>query len=99
MTKYTKHENDEVFIIKLNEVVRLACCDCGLVHTTAFLVNNNSHYREACKQSGYKFLKKNQIGVVMRRGPRATARLRRHKYGDLQRPIRGDKYNLMRRQE
>ncbi len=98
MTKYTKHENDEVFIIGLDEVLRLACCACGLVHTCAFLVNNNSHYREACKQNGSKKLfKKNQIGIVMREEPRATAQLRRHKYGDLQRPIRGDKYSLKRR--
>lgn len=97
MTKYNKSEGDEVFVMGLDELLRFACCDCGLVHAAAFLVNNNFHYREACKQNGVKGLfKKNQIGVVMKRAPRATAQLRRHKYGYLQRPIKGDKYNLIK---
>jgi len=100
MTKYRKHPNNEVIIIGLNEVLKLACCDCGSVHTHAFLIRDSFHYKEAKKQNGGNFLLKDgEIGLSVRREPRATAQLRRHKYGDLQRPIRGDKYSLKRRGE
>lgn len=96
MTKYTKHENNDVVIMELGDILRLACCDCGLVHSHTFLIQGSHHYKEAKKQNGGDFLEKGEIGISMRREPRATAQLRRHKYGYLQHPIDEDKYKLVK---
>ena len=38
-TKYVKREDYEEFIVNYNEeTLKLACCDCGLVHQLAFHV-------------------------------------------------------------
>ena len=97
MSKYKKLEDNEIHVVDLDGLLRLACCDCGCVHTHAFLIRGSHHYEEAKKQNEGDFLGKGEIGISIKREPRATAQLRRHKYGDLQRPIRGDRYSLKRR--
>lgn len=32
MTKYKQRKDGEGFEVPLNEIYRVACCDCGLVH-------------------------------------------------------------------
>lgn len=95
-TKYEKLEDDDVYIMKQSHILRFACCDCGLVHTHAFLIRDNSHYKRAKKQNGRDFLKKNEIGISVKRERGSTAQLRRHDYGYLQRPIKSDRYKLVR---
>lgn len=81
MTKYIKRKDYEEFLLnyKNHDILRLACCDCGLVHSFAF-----HKYRSG------------MLGIAARREKRATAQLRRHEYGDLQRPIDSNKYKLVR---
>lgn len=38
--KYTQRVDNEVFVIPLNELYRLRCCDCGLVHDVVFVYEN-----------------------------------------------------------
>lgn len=93
MTKYTKLANDEGYIIDSNEErLRLACCDCGMVHTYVFIMKGNKHE----KLAGVS-LKKNEVIPIIRSEPRATAQLRRHEYGYLHNPVEGDKYRIMRK--
>lgn len=37
MTKYINRADGEGFEIPLNEVCKIACCDCGLVHNVVFV--------------------------------------------------------------
>ena len=97
MTKYIKIEDNDVYIMRLNGILKLACCDCGLVHSHAFMIKESSHYKKAVKQNKIDFLNKNEIGISIKRESRATAQLRRHKYGDLQQNLKEDKYKLIRR--
>jgi len=32
MTRYVQRYDEEGFVVPLDELYRLACCDCGLVH-------------------------------------------------------------------
>lgn len=65
--KYGKLDNYEGFYLEQDEeILRFACCDCGLVHSMAVVPEGN------------------RIGIAFKREARATAQLRRHKYGDLQ---------------
>lgn len=41
MTKYIQREDGEGFEVPLNEVYKIACCDCGLVHNVVFVYENN----------------------------------------------------------
>ncbi len=92
MTKYTKLNNNEGQLINSNkECLRLACCDCGMVHTYVFIMKGNKHE----KLAGVS-LKKNEVIPVIRSEPRATAQLRRHKYGYLQKPTKKDKYKIVK---
>lgn len=78
--KYKKREDYEEFPIKYKEeLLALACCDCGLVHTFAF------HVYRGCT-----------LGIACKCERRATAQLRRHKYGGLQQGYEKAKYKLMR---
>ena len=66
--KRRKLEDYEEIILKYKEeVLSVACCDCGLVHKMGFHI-----YRGGV------------LGIAHLRDNRATAQLRRHKYGDLQ---------------
>lgn len=99
MTKYTKHEDNEVLIMGLDDTLRLACCDCGLVHSHAILFKGSYHYKEAKKQNGKDFLKDGEVGISTKSEPRRTAQLRRHGYGYLQHPTKRDKYKLIREEK
>lgn len=76
--KYKRRVDYEEFFVnyKEQEILRFACCDCGLVHSFAFHM-----YRGG------------KLGIATRREGRATAQLRRHKYGCLQQGSNG-KYKL-----
>ncbi len=94
MTKYPKLADNEGFRINSNkDVLRIACCDCGAVHTFVFIMKGNKHE----KLAGVT-LRKNEIVPIIRSEPRATAQLRRHGYGYLQKPTKKDKYELVRRE-
>lgn len=93
MTRYIKREDYEVMYINSNDdILRLACCDCGMVHTIGVLMRGNKHERLAKAK-----LKKYEVGMVFVSEPRCTAQLRRYNYGHLQNPIKKDKYKLNRR--
>jgi len=96
-SKYEKMEDYDIFVMKQKGILKLACCDCGSVHTHAFLIKGNYHYKLAVKQHGKEILKSNEIGICIVKEERSTAQLRRHKYGHLQRPIKKDKYKLVKR--
>jgi hypothetical protein len=34
--RYTQRKDGEGFEVPLNEIYRIACCDCGLVHDVVF---------------------------------------------------------------
>ncbi len=76
--KYIKREDYEEFLLNYRErhILRLACCDCGLVHSYAFHKYKDGH-----------------LGIAARREPRATAQLRRHRFGSLQN--RDGRYRLV----
>ena len=40
MTKYINRTDGEGFEVPLNEVYKIACCDCGLVHNVVFVFEN-----------------------------------------------------------
>ena len=61
MAKYTQRYDEEGFVVPLDELYRLACCDCGLVHDVVFSYDN---------QTG-------ELGMATRRNNRATAQRRR----------------------
>jgi hypothetical protein len=95
MTKYPKLADNEGFRINSNkDVLRMACCSCGMVHTFVFIMKGNKHE----KYAGVT-LRKHEVVPVIRSEPRATAQLRRHNYGYLQKPTKKDKYKLVRREE
>ena len=96
MTKYVKVEDNDIYIMRLTGILKLACCDCGLVHSHAFMIKGSSHYKKAVKQNKIDFLNMNEIGISIKREPRATAQLRRYKYGDLQNNLKEDKYKLVK---
>lgn len=79
--RYKKRDDYEEFTVNYGnkEILRLACCDCGLVHSFAFHV-----YRGKT------------IGIATRREKQCTAQLRRYNFGDLQQPMKGDKYRIIR---
>ena len=93
MTKYEKMEDYEVTYFNTNKgLLRMACCDCGLVHTIGILMKGNKHENLA----GAK-LKKYEVGMVFVKEPKSTAQLRRHDYGYLQNPGKRDKYKLIKK--
>ena len=82
MSKYPKLQDEEVCEFDMdNEYLRFACCDCGLVHTFAIFIVDK---------------KPRTMGFACKRERRATAQLRRHKYGFLQRPVKGDRYKMVK---
>jgi len=44
MTKYIQRSDEEAFEIPLEEVYRMACCDCGLVHDYVFIIEDGRLY-------------------------------------------------------
>ena len=61
MAKYKQRKDGEGFIVPLDEVYRLACCDCGLVHDIVL-----SYDKET-----------NELAMAAKRNNRATAQRRR----------------------
>jgi hypothetical protein len=62
MTRYKQRQNGEGFVVPLDEVYRLACCDCGLVHDIVLCYD---------KETG-------DLGMATKRNNRATAQRRRN---------------------
>ena len=67
MSKYLKLKDYEGMPYEDDTIVRMACCDCGVVHDTILV-----------EEEGEPPV------LVFKRNRRATAQLRRHKYGNLQ---------------
>lgn len=59
--KYTQRVDGEGFVVPLNQVYRLACCDCGLVHDVVWAYDKKAKL----------------LGMAARRNKRATAQVRR----------------------
>ena len=78
MSKYQKYKDGDSRIIDTkNETLKLACCDCGLVHYIGIAIIDGHSVK-------LQFVKDKQ----------ATAQLRRHDYGSLQRD-KSRKYKLV----
>ena len=74
MSRYPKLYDGEVFLIDTaEETLRLACCDCGLVHDVVVRVVVD----EDPQPGGV-------VGMALYRNNRSTGQLRRHRYGNLQ---------------
>ena len=61
MTRYKQRKDGEGFVVPLDQIYRLACCDCGLVHDVVLSYD---------PQTG-------ELGMATRRNNRATAQRRR----------------------
>jgi len=67
-SKYRKyHDGDFQIIDTKGDLLKLACCDCGLVHYIGITIVDDS-----------------LVKLQFVSDKRATAQLRRHKYGSLQ---------------
>jgi len=56
-SNWTQRYDDEGFEMPANQIVRLGCCDCGLVHDVVFV----------CAEDG------SHVGIAVRRNNRSTA--------------------------
>ena len=71
--KYRKyHDGDFQIIDTKGDLLKLACCDCGLVHFIGITIIDDS-----------------LVKLQFASDKRATAQLRRHKYGSLQQAMDG----------
>lgn len=61
MTRYKQRKDGEGFVVPLDQIYRLACCDCGLVHDIVLSYD---------EQTG-------ELGMATRRNNRATSQRRR----------------------
>ena len=61
MTRYKQRQDGEGFVIPKDEVFRLACCDCGLVHDIVISYDKDT----------------NALGMATKRNNKATAQRRR----------------------
>jgi hypothetical protein len=50
MTKYIKRTDGEGFFVPLEEIYRLACCDCGLVHDVVWVYDEKTKKLEMAAQ-------------------------------------------------
>ena len=62
MTRYKQRQDGEGFVVPKDEVFRLACCDCGLVHDIVICSDKDT----------------DELGMAAKRNNRATAQRRRH---------------------
>lgn len=62
MTRYKQRQDGEGFVVPQDEVFRLACCDCGLVHDIVVSYDKDT----------------DELGMATKRNNRATAQRRRH---------------------
>lgn len=82
MSSYPKAKvGQKVKINTEKEILRLACCDCGLVHQMDIEIDQNEN---------------GVVYIVAPRNERATAQLRRYKYGFLHDKNNGTKWRLVR---
>lgn len=71
---YEKMDNgDGVSLRRGRDILKFACCDCGMVHFIKVQLTKKEKY----------------FWVRFWRDDRATGQLRRHKYGDLQHALKG----------
>lgn len=70
-------DKDANIIIRDSELLRFACCDCGMVHTMAMVLEEKGKHKP--------LLVPKTVILHMWSEPRRTAQLRRHGYGGLQR--------------
>ena len=75
----TMTDGEETRLRRGRDILKFACCDCGMVHFIKVRLTRRE------KIFSLRFWRDN----------RATAQLRRHRYGDLQRSIKG--YHIVRR--
>ena len=61
MVKYVQRYDEEGFVVPLDELYRLACCDCGLVNDVVWSYDK----------------KTKELGMAVRRNNRATAQRRK----------------------
>lgn len=59
--RYKQMQDEEGFVVKSKQLMRWACCDCGLIHDIVFVAGR----------------KGSDIGVAARRNKRATGQRRR----------------------
>lgn len=51
MTRYKQRVDGEGFTVPSNEIYRLACCDCGLVHDFVFVSEDGKPIGVAAKRN------------------------------------------------
>lgn len=51
MTKYIRREDYEDFTIPNNEIYKIACCDCGLVHDFVFITQDGEDIEVAVRRN------------------------------------------------
>ena len=61
MTKYVQRYDGEGFVVPLDQIYRLACCDCGLIHDFVWSYDK----------------KTKELGMATKRNNRATGQRRR----------------------
>jgi hypothetical protein len=62
MTKYVQRYDEEGFVVPLDELYRLACYDCGLVHDVVWSYDK----------------KTKELGMAVRKNNKATAQRRKN---------------------
>ena len=65
MPRTRRMKDGEAVALRLNEIFRFACCDCGLVHDMVLV----AHEEEP-----------GMVGLALRRNKRATSAMRRKKH-------------------
>lgn len=82
MSSYPKAKiGEKVKVNTKEQIISLACCDCGLVHRMDIEVDPNEE---------------GVVYILAPRDERATAQLRRHGYGYLHDEDNGTKWRLVR---
>lgn len=71
--RYNRLDDYEPVFLAPDESLQLACCDCGLVHLYEYVVIDKNGDQVDNLGIGLRFIRQR----------RATAQLRRHKYGHL----------------
>jgi hypothetical protein len=56
VTRYKQRYDGEGFVVPLNKVYRLGCCDCGLVHEMDFRIYKKLGDAQMVEQSSEDYL-------------------------------------------
>ena len=51
MARYIQRVDEEGFSVRAKEIVRLACCDCGLVHDFVFVADRKGNIGIAARRN------------------------------------------------